>query len=219
MMEEVRYPYHSPTAVVALDGIELLKWAVRRARPASLRRAHLPDVLKRRVLASYARRYGLNIFVESGTYLGATVAFMRKCCRQVYSIEFQAHLARAAQLRFVNDSAIRILEGDSSTLIGQVVATLQEPALFWLDGHFAPGTARHGEAACPTLQELSVVLKDERHKHVVLVDDARDFRGQGGYPTLDAFIQFVHAAKPNAHTEVRDDIIRITHDRVAGSSS
>lgn len=134
---------------------------------------------------------------------------MRRYCSQVYSIELQPHLARAAQSRFSRDAQIRIFEGNSTEWMPRIVAELNEPALFWLDGHFAVGTARGGETACPTLQELSTILADTRYSHVVLVDDAREFQGQGGYPTLEALQHFIRELRPNAVVEVDHDIVRI----------
>jgi len=211
MVEEVRYPYYSRGTTLALDALEVAKWSLRRILDENPHRARLPNVLKRRVIASYAQRYKLKTFVESGTYLGGTVAFMRRHCPRVYSVEFQAHLAKAAQQRFAHDPAIRILQGDGSIWMPQIVAELQEPALFWLDGHFAAGTARDGEVACPTLQEISPVLSDTRYPHVLLVDDAREFKGDGGYPTLGALQQFIRSTKPDVAIEVKNDIVRVTH--------
>src|SRR5216684_6698837 len=124
-MEEVRYPYYSRGTTLALDALEVAKWSLRRILDENPHRARLPNVLKRRVIASYARRYKLRTFVESGTYLGGTVAFMRRFCSRVYSIELQAHLAMAAQQRFGHDPAICILQGDSSICMPQVVADLR----------------------------------------------------------------------------------------------
>jgi hypothetical protein len=176
-------------------------------------RERLPDIFKRRVIASYAQRYHLHTFVESGTWLGRTVAFMRKYCRRVYSVEIQDHLAKAAQERFAGDPAIHILHGSGARWMAGIVADLAEPALFWLDGHFAAGTARNGEVACPTLDELSAVLADSRYDHVILIDDACEFQGTGGYPTLEAMQQFIRSARPNVAVEVRDDIVRVVPGR------
>src|SRR5260370_29256054 len=211
MIEEVRYPYQSRGATVVLDTVEFAKWSLRRIWAVNQDQTRLPSILKRRVIASYARLFKLRTFVESGTYLGGTVAFMRRFCSRVYSVEFQAHLAQAAQQRFAHDPAIRILQGDGSIWMPQIVAELQEPALFWLDGHFAAGTARDSELACPTLQEISAALADTRYPHVLLVDDAREFKGDGGYPTLNALQQFIRSARPDVAIEMRNDIVRITH--------
>jgi hypothetical protein len=208
MMEEIRFPYHSPHADFLLDVLDLAKWPARKIWGEN--RHRLPTLLKRRVIASYARRYKLGTFVESGTYLGGTVAFMRRYCGQVYSVEFQPHLAKAAQERFARDRSIRIFHGDGSQWMPRIIAELREPALFWLDGHFEPGTARDGELACPTWQEMSAALADARFSHILLVDDARDFNGRGGYPTLEALEQFIHSVRADVALEVRHDILRVT---------
>jgi hypothetical protein len=207
-MEEVRYPYHSPGTGALLDGLDLVKWSARKV--LGLNRQNPPDILKRRVLASYAQRYKLRTFVESGTYLGGTVAFMRRYCGQLYSVEYQPHLAKAAQERFAGDPAIHILQGDGAHWIPRIVEELREPALFWLDGHFARGTARAGEVACPTLAEISVVIADNRYPHVLLIDDASEFKGDGGYPTIEALQHSIRSTRVGVAIEVRDNIVRVT---------
>jgi hypothetical protein len=211
MTEEVRYAYRSPSIAAFFDALEIAKWSARRVLYRQEKR--LPDTFKRRVIASYARRYNLQTFVESGTYLGRTVAFMKRYCRHVYSIEFQDHLARAAQARFAADPGIQIFHGSGATWIPRIVANLREPALFWLDGHFAAGTAHDGEVACPTLDELSAVLADSRYNHVILIDDAREFRGIDGYPTLEAVQQFIRSSRSDVAIEVNNDIVRVIPER------
>ena len=208
-MEEVRYPYHSPGTGLLLDGLDFAKWSVRKILGLNRRYPRLPDILKRRVLASYALRYRLRTFVESGTYLGGTLAYMRRYCDQSYSVEYQPHLAKAAQERFVGDPTIHIFHGDGSHWIPLIVAQLHESALFWLDGHFASGTTRAGEVACPTVAEILAALADTRYPHVLLIDDAYDFNGNGGYPTLDALQRSIHSIRADVVVEVRDNIVRV----------
>jgi hypothetical protein len=208
-MEEVRYPYYSRREAAVLDTFEFAKWSLRRIWDVNPHQTRLPSILKRRVIASYARRYKLRTFVESGTYLGETVAYVRKYCHRVYSVEVQPHLAKAARERFAHDSGICIVHGNGADCIARIVGELSEPALFWLDGHFAAGTAREDEVACPTLQELAAALADTRYSHVLLIDDAREFMGKGGYPTLDALQQFIRSARPDVTIEVKNDIVRV----------
>jgi len=209
MTETVRYPYRSPFASQMHDVFELAKWSARRVVSMEQGKKYLPDLLKRRVIAWHARKYDLRTFVESGTYLGTTVSFMRRYCGRLYSIEFQPRLAKAAQERFAGDSSIRILEGNGAVLMPKILAELHEPALFWLDGHFAVGTTSDAEVACPTMEELSAVLADTRYPHVVLIDDAREFRGEAGYPTLESVQQFIRSARPDTTVRVQDDIVRV----------
>lgn len=213
MIEKIRYPYYSLPAATLRDAVDMARWSVRRALRSHNQQPRLPDILKRRVIASYARRYDLRVFVESGTYLGRTVAFMRKYCHHLYSVEIQPHLAKAAQTRFARDPTVHIFHGSGAALMPRILSDLGESALFWLDGHFAAGTARAGEVACPTLQELTAVLADSRFNHVILIDDAREFRGVGGYPTLEVVQQIVRSERPDAAIEVRNDIVRVTPGR------
>lgn len=172
-MEQVRYATHSELQRTVLDAANLVKWLVRFCPP------RLPDILKRRVVASYATRFHLDVFVESGTYLGATVEYLSRYCSSIYSVEYQERLYRRAVQRFSHRSNIRILHGSGSDMMPIIVKGLDRPALFWLDGHFASGTTAADEAACPTLAELRAILL-HRGDHVILIDDADEFRGQGG---------------------------------------
>jgi hypothetical protein len=210
MTQEIRYPYYSPRAGSFADTVDLAKWSVGKMLRITRRKDRLPSILKRHQLAKYAQRYGLRCFVESGTYLGGTVAFMTRYCERLHSIEFQPHLAAAARQRFASNPRVNIYEGSGAAWMPRIVKEMAEPALFWLDGHFASGTARDGEDACPTLIELTAVIADERHDHVILIDDACEFRGDGGYPSLDAMRDLVRSHKPNAVFEIENDVIRIT---------
>lgn len=202
-MELVRYPYRSPYLTRVLDAKELGKWFVRGCPAAS------PDIVKRRIVSDYATRFGLDTFVESGTYLGDMVQHMSRYCSRIYSVEYQASLWKAATKRFAGRARIHILHGSGSAVIPSILSEIRSPALFWLDGHFAVGTTKPDEIACPTVEELRAVLQ-EPYDHVVLVDDAREFRGEGGYPTLDRLVSEVRKLRNDVAIEVRRDIVRIT---------
>jgi hypothetical protein len=201
--EPLRYVYHGPLVSRALDLLELGKWLVRGCP------AVLPDILKRRVVAGYARRFRLDTFVESGTYLGAMVDHMSNYCPTVYSFEYQERLWKRATERFANRAGVHILRGSGADLMPSVLAQMQTPGLFWLDGHFASGTTAPHEVACPTMEELTAVLR-HRSDHVVLIDDAREFRGEGGYPTVGGVVEAVRSLRPGMHVQASQDIIRIT---------
>jgi hypothetical protein len=210
MTEEIRYPYYSPRSGSFADTFDLAKWSVGRMLHITRRKDRLPNILKRHQLAKYAQRYGLRSFVESGTYLGGTVAFMNRYCERIHSIEFQPHLAAAARRRFASNPRVKIYEGSGAQWMPAIVKELTEPALFWLDGHFASGTAHDGEDACPTAVELAAVLADARYEHVILIDDACEFRGDGGYPSIEVLQNLVGSRKPGALFEIKNDLIRIT---------
>jgi hypothetical protein len=56
-------------------------------------------------------------------------------------------LADAARVRFAATPHVTILQVNSGELLRRAIASLTEPALFWLDGHYSGSiTARGGVA-------------------------------------------------------------------------
>jgi hypothetical protein len=166
-----------------------------------------PHAFKQATIAGYGRAFRLAALVETGTYLGDTVEAQRKRFRKVVSIELSPDLYRAALARFANRQNVTLLEGDSADLMESVVAQLERPALFWLDGHYSAGITAHGSLDTPVQRELEIILASADN-HVILVDDARCF-GSGDYPTLDAVQALVGRLRPGWTCHVEDDIIRI----------
>lgn len=128
----------------------------------------------------------------------------------LYSIEIVDFIHELAKNRFKNNPKIKLLLGDSSTKLPELVAQLKEPALFWLDGHFSGGDTGFGETGCPIYAEIDTIFNSP-YQHVLLIDDARCFIGEVGYPPLEEFKQTILRKKLNASFEVKDDIIRIVY--------
>lgn len=74
-----------------------------------------PPKFKRQALRCYARKFGLKIFVETGTLHGDTGAAMRSGIDRLFTIELDPVLFAAAQARFLGDSKIRVIFGNSAT--------------------------------------------------------------------------------------------------------
>jgi hypothetical protein len=140
------------------------------------------------------------VFVESGTYLGGTVAFMLPFARRIVSVEIEPALYEAARRRFADDANVELLLGDATSIVPEVAAALQEPALVWLDGHFTGGvnTVR-GEAVEPAPGILESLGKlDLPPGMTVVVDDVRLFGRGDGFPQLDELVLGARAAFPEA---------------------
>ena len=139
---------------------------------------------KRQYLLELARRSAeVTVFVETGTYLGKTTRVMSEVCDRVVSIEIDEALHDRAVALFEHDSHVLLLHGDSADLLPSVLEGLDGPALFWLDGHFSGGITG-GPKQPPILSELRAILGHPVKNHVVVIDDARLFRGREGYPRL-----------------------------------
>jgi len=169
-----------------------------------------PPPVKRMVLSAYLKRYGLTQFIETGTYLGDTLAYIaQQKSVHATSIELDEGYYRAAKQRFVGYPNVTILQGDSGKLLPEQVRQLQAPALFWLDDHYSGDDTGKGELDTPVSAELEAILDSPVKGHVVLIDDARCFDVTQDYPYLDRLLETVRR-KNTYHIEVSTDIIRLT---------
>jgi hypothetical protein len=171
-----------------------------------------PPEVKQQVLRAHARQYGLRTFVETGTFFGDTTAALEPYLDELVTIEISPDLASRARERFAGKSNVRVLEGDSGGLLPEILGKLRTPALFWLDGHFSGGITARGDEDTPVRTELRAILDHPLKTHVILIDDARDFKG-GEYPSLAEVEGLVHSRGSDYDFVVRDDVIRLTPRR------
>jgi len=168
-----------------------------------------PHVVKEELIRDYAKAFKTNILIETGTYLGDMVHAMCKSFARILSFELDEALAQQARERFSGDSRIDIIQGDSGRLLGDYLAQIHEPCLFWLDGHYSGGITAKGTLETPIKSELQHILSHAIDSHVILIDDARCFTGENDYPTLQDLQNFLNERKQGWHFSVEHDIIRI----------
>jgi hypothetical protein len=167
-----------------------------------------PHLLKQRTVRDYAQRYGLRVLVETGTYYGEMVVAMKNRFNEIYSVEFDSQLAQRAAKKFSRWPHLHILEGDSQKVVPELLKSLQQPTLFWLDAGYYGWAGLHGNEQRLT-SELEAILSHSIQKHVVLMDDARGLNGQNGSPTVPELKKRIEAEFPGRSFEVKYDILRI----------
>jgi len=141
------------------------------------------DAPKRQLLRETAREHGLRILVETGTYMGETAWALRRDFDRIETIELEPTLARLAGIRFHHTRNVRVHQGDSAAVLPQILATLDAPALFWLDAH--PSTDRTARGGpIPLRSEIAAIAAHPGAGHVVLIDDLQ-YIGQPGYPSRE----------------------------------
>jgi len=193
-----------------------------------------PHLLKQRTVRDYAQRYGLRVLVETGTYYGEMVEAMKGRFAEIYSVEFDSQLAQRAAKKFARWPHIHILEGDSQKVVPELLKSLKEPTLFWLDAGYYGWAGLHGNEKRLT-SEIEAVLRHSppgpsnkglsnsslstpslstpshpAPQHVILMDDARGLNGLNGSPTVPELKQRIEAEFPGRGFEVKYDILRIT---------
>ena len=166
-----------------------------------------PQTVKQRLLGRLAETCGLNVLVETGTYTGDTVAALEPRFRTIHTIELSPELVERAKRRFSGNTKITVWQGDSGTVLPQVLAALDEPILFWLDGHYSGGVTARGESDTPIMSELQHIRNHQLWRsHAIVIDDAREFNGEGGYPSL-SFLQAATRAMGFTSFNVQTDMI------------
>ena len=158
--------------------------------------------------------YGVQTFIETGTYQGGTTAWASGLFEQVITIEGSADFHRAAREKYAHRQNVDFLFGDSITLLPEALArTGGRPAILWLDAHWMPGSYGSG-AECPVLQEIEAVNRSSA-VHFLLIDDARLFMAPpprphraADWPDLGALLAVLSAdsIRPR-YTTVYDDVI------------
>jgi hypothetical protein len=165
------------------------------------------EIGKRMTLHHYARKYELEVFVETGTFRGDTLDYLQPELGELYSVELSEKLHAEAFERFRGNEKIRLLQGDSGKVLRELIPTITKPALIWLDAHYSAKVTAHGDLETPILAELEAIFHLSKAKHIILIDDVRDFLHNPNYPSLDAVKSM--ALKYHYSFESRFELIRL----------
>jgi len=167
-----------------------------------------PHIVKQRTIEAHQKESGFSVLVETGTFLGDMVEAERRNFDKIYSIELSEVLWEKAVERFRVHKKIQILKGDSGMVLRSLVPQIKTPAIFWLDGHYSEGMTARGEKDCPIIEELAAIFLSDLN-HILLIDDARCFTGEGHYPSVRELSELITSKRPSARIHVEDDIIRV----------
>ncbi len=171
----------------------------------------LPHIIKQRTLKTYAKRFGLKILVETGTLYGDMVEAMKQNFVRIYSIELSNELYEEVKERFKGEDHIELIHGDSGIELENVMNNINQPALFWLDGHYCGGVSARGRQDTSIYEELDHIFNAPDRGHVIIIDDARCFGTDSAYPSIEELNNFIRSKRPDTtDIVVRDDSIRIT---------
>lgn len=167
-----------------------------------------PHLIKQKVIKRYQKQGNYQILVETGTFLGHMVEAQKESFKRIYSIELGMNLFEHAREKFKKDTNVTIIQGDSGKVLPSVMKEISAPAIFWLDGHYSEGITARGEKDCPIYEELDAIFDNHKFNHIILIDDARCFTGQGDYPKIEELANYIHKKNDKYNLKVKHDIIR-----------
>lgn len=110
---------------------------------------------KQAVVREFARRFKLQHLVETGTCHGDMVAAMQGEFKKIISIELCEPFYREVCERFKGVPNVELIHGDSAKKLPEIIARLDGPALFWLDGHYSGGDTRLGTRSRPSTRSCA----------------------------------------------------------------
>lgn len=158
-----------------------------------------PAIAKQRHLLKLFKLRNHRIFVEAGTYKGATTAFFAPHAERVISVELHDGLFAAAKQRFANYPNVTLVHGDSLIEIPKIVADCSSPPLVFLDGHFSGDGTAEGEEMEPAESTLRQLADVAMPGTTLVIDDLRLFgSGLVGFPQLDEITAAARSAFPTA---------------------
>lgn len=170
--------------------------------------------VSRELVAWMRDAYGVSTFIETGTNRAETAAWAADNFASVVSVEGSEALYGAAQAAHGHRTNLRFVLGDSRVCLPEIVRTLREPAIFWLDAHWCGETTFGESAECPVLEELAAI-NESSLGHLVLVDDARlflapppRFHNAAHWPDLGAISHALAGPSPQGrYLAVHEDVL------------
>ena len=167
-----------------------------------------PHIIKQNTIQDYQQFYRCETLIETGTFKGAMVEAHKRRFKKVISVELSPELHNLAVKRFRKDKNVLIIQGDSGKVLPEILKNIEGPIIFWLDGHYSAGITAKGDKDCPIFEEVDAILNSAESNHILLIDDARCFNGEGDYPTIDELTQYIRNKNDKYKVEVKNDIIR-----------
>lgn len=160
------------------------------------------------ILADYARHYKCRHFVETGSADGDTCRIMRESFDFLYTIEIVPSVARATARRLKKYQNIQCFEGDSTEILPGLLARINAPCFFWLDGHYCGSLEKRGPKDTPIQEELEIIFATKL-PHVIFVDDARLFGRDPAYPTVEWVRDIATSQDIEFTFSYADDMMRV----------
>ena len=159
--------------------------------------------MNRTVLSKYPN----TIFIETGTYTGATTVLALRCgFQRVLTVELSDHWRDQYQTLFGHDDRVRLFAGLSKDRLPEMLAQVDTPATFWLDAHYFGGPSALGDKFCPLLEELDLIAGHRIKTHTILIDDVRCFGKEfGPEVTVEQVIKKLLTINPDYRFHFEDE--------------
>jgi len=121
------------------------------------------------------KKYPNPAFVETGTFKGGGIrTALEADFQRILSVEIEPKYYEVVKNFFGQDPRIHLFLGSSVDLLESMIAPIETPITFWLDGHVIQNPeVPVDEKGHPLLTELEIIGKHPIKTHTILIDDRR----------------------------------------------
>lgn len=113
------------------------------------------------IVLEIASHFGIETFVETGTYKAVTALWASRHFKNVFTVEAADGLYKEAIAQHGHIAHLHFIKGNSRDALSELAVNFNQThkkALFWLDAHWSGGETYGEKDECPLLDELRVVL-------------------------------------------------------------
>lgn len=116
-------------------------------------------------------------FIETGTYLGDTTKNAAPYFEEIHTVELSDYYYQISQNNLKDIDNITTHKGDSRIILSNILPTISNKILFWIDAHYCGGVTA-GENDDPLLGELGAIKESGITNAVILIDDIRGWNSE-----------------------------------------
>lgn len=139
-----------------------------------------------------------NIFIETGTYEGRTIAKFKDMYKTYHTIEIVEAFYNKTRSKYSDCKNLHFHLGNSPVVLKELIKDIDEPVTFWLDAHYQGGK-QPGDTLAPIKSELEVIKSHPINTHMIMIDDVRLFRNYG--TTVEEVTQLLKGINENYKIE------------------
>ncbi len=151
----------------------------------------------------------INVFVETGTYMGHTTMWAAAHFQEVYTVEASEELFLNAKKSLAVYPNIKCFHGDSAVVLQKLA--IRQPVLFWLDAHYSGGNTYKGQF--PILNEIDII-NAQYDNAVLLIDDARFITSCWTGSQYCELVELIKALdKKKRYIAIFEDVVIVTPEK------
>lgn len=172
-------------------------------------------VIKRisNLVVALQKRFQIENFVETGTYLGETTQWASNIFNKVHSLEASPKYFKISSDKLKNFQNITLHFGISTDVLPNILKNLNGPSFFWLDAHWSGGDTFRGNSECPLIQEIKLINSYFDDKFI-FIDDAHMFlslppppHNPNDWPKIDEVVFELQTSSTKNYILIYDDVI------------